>query len=142
VYRHRKRRSSKNTWEQLTFGFYLYKRRVTDHRPQEPCPITFSVVPSICPNSALKCSTATSLKVLHNPSSSHCYCYVAGAQSDPCTATISDLMYYASPSEFLSFLIHPPTALWHLPAEISSSEEEETWRELAVYFFLRSVSYS
>jgi hypothetical protein len=50
----------------------------------------------------------------------------------PCTATISDVLYV--PIWVLTIPDLSIRAVWQLPAETSSSEAGETWRELAVNF--------
>jgi hypothetical protein len=62
-----------------------------------------------------------------------------GAQGDAYTATICDL--FASPLDFLIISDSSTRALWHGPADISSSEAGEHGEEKVDEFCLRSISF-
>jgi hypothetical protein len=61
------------------------------------------------------------------------------AQGVPHTATITDLLCF--PIWVLIISDSSTRDLWQLTAETSSSTAEETWREMAAEFCLRSISF-
>jgi len=83
------------------------------------------------------------IRLLYNRSSNPTifipYTWGVGAQGDPCTATISDLL--CVPIWFLIIPDSSTRALWQLPVETSSSEAGKLHEEMAAKFCLQSISF-
>jgi hypothetical protein len=91
--------------------------------------------------SQIVCSIQAISYLLYISHHSHefCYCYEVGAQCDPCTATISDLLFIT-----IWILIISDSSirsLWNLPTEIYSSEAGEITTNCR-YIFFHEVSLS